>query len=657
MKADHDLLLSAEHLRLESGLARGEAMRGVFTFKRIPSRTYLTVDALQAQVLDEFSQSVNVPTALENCIRKRTCPPLRDFYDLVLKAHRAGVLRAEEIGAEGPPDARHRPVGWAPKLPARLWLALTILGSLAAAAAGALHPPSIPSALRGWAEGWAVACGALSLGYALAASVLRGAGGEVYRPHLRWLSFTPHFAVDLDDSCMVGRGARAAVFAAVLLPLALTSAVALWQQAAWSLVPALALLFALRPVGGGAISRLLPLLRRRPPIDTDRAPLFDAPMEVLEEWRTLWRRFELRVAAVQVVAALAWTFALGVAAERFLGISFVQVWAERAAWSAWALALAGALLGVTLLWAAAKVQYAVIDGLAALARRWSVAWHRWRGRASAIDSLQIETLVRRNALLRRLDVDTQNELIALLQPREVSAWRMLMNFDEPPPYVGLVLSGSAVIYQRLRSGRKARFLRIVEGDLFGAHPLVDPAQGNVAVRASTPLVIATLPVEDFQRLVLDRLGLPAVRCYVQNHLFLQRASALCAEWRPAAVARFAELAATASHPAGGTILVQGQEVGSFYVLYDGRARTLRDHKPVGTIDPGDFFGEISLLQTSTATADVETKDGARCLMVNRIEFIRFMSRNHHVALQLERLCSRRLGHPIFPLDAQSFEIR
>jgi CRP-like cAMP-binding protein len=148
-----------------------------------------------------------------------------------------------------------------------------------------------------------------------------------------------------------------------------------------------------------------------------------------------------------------------------------------------------------------------------------------------------------------------------------------------------------------------------------------------------------------------------VRRYVQNHLFLQRASTLCTDWRPAAVARFAELAGTSSHPSGGKILIQGQEVGSLYVLYEGRARAVRDKKAIGKLNPGDFFGEISLLQTSGATADVETKDDSRCLVVNRVEFIRFLSRNHHVALQLERLCSARLGRPIFPLDAHSFDVR
>jgi len=116
-------------------------------------------------------------------------------------------------------------------------------------------------------------------------------------------------------------------------------------------------------------------------------------------------------------------------------------------------------------------------------------------------------------------------------------------------------------------------------------------------------------------------------------------------------------AGTATHSAGGKIIIQGQEVGSLHVLYEGKARTVKDRQLIASLRPGDFFGEISLLQTSAATADVETTEETRCLVVNRVEFIRFLARNQHVALQLERFCSKRLGRPIFPLDHESFDVR
>ncbi|MCX6953158.1 MAG: cyclic nucleotide-binding domain-containing protein, partial [Verrucomicrobia bacterium] len=651
MPLDTNLLLSAERLYLEPGLLRGRPVRGVFTLKRVSSQTYLVVNELQSHVLEEFAQPRNVPDALESCIRRRTCPPLREFYDLILKAHRAGVLRSEELEAAGPPPRPRPPVQWAVPLPPKAGLMLAGISLIAVLVALGLRVPVLSLHGLDLLYGWLAVCGALSLGHLLAASALHGAGCEVHRPHLCWRSFAPHFAVELDDGCMTDRVGRAAPLALILLPLAVTTTVALWFGQAWVLPPLVAFVVGVCPVGTTVVGRLLPLLRRRPWLTTDGAPLFDAQLSLFEQWRVAWERFDGRVAAVQGGLGVLWGLAVGFIAFRASGI---LPWLELPQLSTWWLdlgAVVGAVVLVVAFALATEVQHRLIDATVALWRRVGAELRRWRvSRRPDPAPFELDALVRRHPLLRQLDPDAQEELVAHLVPLRERPWRRIIGFDEEASFVGLVVSGRATVYQRLKSGRKLRFFGIREGDLFGAHPLVDPAGSSVEVKTGTPLLAVTLGREDFLRIVVGKLGVPAVCRYVQSHLFLHRAAALCADWRPTAITRFAELASTATHAPGGKIILQGQEVGSLHVLYEGRARALKNRKPVGRLSPGDFFGEISLLQTSAATADVETIEETRCLVVNRIEFIRFLSRNQHVALQLERLCTKRLGHPIFQLD-------
>ena len=127
-----NLLLSAEVLRREDGLIRGQTVGTAFALKRVASQTYLIVDKLQAGVLAEFVKPKNVPEALENCIRSRKCPSLGDFYDLVLKAHRAGLLRSEELCKDAPVTIEHPPIHWRISLLPRLGTVLLGLGSLVA---------------------------------------------------------------------------------------------------------------------------------------------------------------------------------------------------------------------------------------------------------------------------------------------------------------------------------------------------------------------------------------------------------------------------------------------------------------------------------------------------------------------------------------------
>jgi CRP-like cAMP-binding protein len=60
------------------------------------------------------------------------------------------------------------------------------------------------------------------------------------------------------------------------------------------------------------------------------------------------------------------------------------------------------------------------------------------------------------------------------------------------------------------------------------------------------------------------------------------------------------------------------------------------------------------LQNSAASLDVIATRPTRLLCVQRTDFLRFVTHNHRVALSLEQIASRRLGRPIFPLQA-SFE--
>jgi CRP-like cAMP-binding protein len=65
-------------------------------------------------------------------------------------------------------------------------------------------------------------------------------------------------------------------------------------------------------------------------------------------------------------------------------------------------------------------------------------------------------------------------------------------------------------------------------------------------------------------------------------------------------------------PAGTRMTTEGRVGYEFYVILDGKASVERDGREVNILGPGDFFGELSLLDraprnaTVTAVTDVET---------------------------------------------------
>jgi CRP/FNR family cyclic AMP-dependent transcriptional regulator len=73
-------------------------------------------------------------------------------------------------------------------------------------------------------------------------------------------------------------------------------------------------------------------------------------------------------------------------------------------------------------------------------------------------------------------------------------------------------------------------------------------------------------------------------------------------------------------PAGRRLVRQGRSADSFYVLLEGEADLEVDGKRRPTLKPGDFFGEISMLDRGPATATVVTRTPARLMVMSHSQF-------------------------------------
>lgn len=93
---------------------------------------------------------------------------------------------------------------------------------------------------------------------------------------------------------------------------------------------------------------------------------------------------------------------------------------------------------------------------------------------------------------------------------------------------------------------------------------------------------------------------------------------------------------------GQIIVTQGTPGQAFYLIIDGQVEILRDNKSLGAFGPGDFFGEMSLLDQAPRSATIRALKDTQCLMLSSWDFRALLERHPSIAIKLLEVLSRRL---------------
>jgi CRP-like cAMP-binding protein len=84
--------------------------------------------------------------------------------------------------------------------------------------------------------------------------------------------------------------------------------------------------------------------------------------------------------------------------------------------------------------------------------------------------------------------------------------------------------------------------------------------------------------------------------------------------------------------AGRKLVTQGQFSYEFFAIEDGEAEVRRDGEHVADLGPGDFFGEMGLLERDLRTADVVAKTDMRLVTLTGWD-LRRLGRNSPQAVE------------------------
>ncbi|WP_269542248.1 cyclic nucleotide-binding domain-containing protein [Cerasicoccus fimbriatus] len=653
---DQAYILTKARLKLAYDIEASKPEHGILILKNVPLKTYLVVEEDQWWLLRKFREGVPLQELLPKLITDRKCPPLRSLYELVMKAVVTGVLEVDDQCLASAPK-QNRAVEWDHGLRFGMAHYFGVAAILFGTLTVLFRPLGTPTNLLEILIGWLLICGCLTVGYFLSACLLVGFDREVYDTRFRWKHAFPHFCCNVEDGRMGGRLCEMSVALMQMAPMFFITGIAAIWYPHLVYVLLLGVFFITAPTGRSPASLLLRSLYRRYPLSTTHDFIF-------VQNRLLWTLINARIKFTDKSYLLifgaftfVWLFTVFLANLsafdlnlRYLTDRYVQDGGAALTVIIVLIQMAATVLGslAMISWIAAKNVLHVIEQLQARKQK-PGPMRNHEISTEAVTQYFSETL-----LLKGVNAQILDELAQRVEGVVVDPKQYVCKEGEVGEHLYFVYDGGVEVLMELKSGRPLKITELGVGDVFGEIALLYNVPRTRSIRAARKSLLLAISRDDFQQLIVRSLGARDVEEIIRKQSFLHRID-LCRNWHPQALTSFSRLANIAEFKAGDTVIRKGMRNQFFYLIYDGLLEVVADSKRVAKLATGEFFGEISLLQNSTATADIVAITDSHCLVVQRRDFLQFIGKDFLVGLQFEDISSKRLKHPIFPLTGVAYD--
>ncbi len=110
----------------------------------------------------------------------------------------------------------------------------------------------------------------------------------------------------------------------------------------------------------------------------------------------------------------------------------------------------------------------------------------------------------------------------------------------------------------------------------------------------------------------------------------------------AGLASIARQLSERSYETGAVIVKQGEPGVGFYLIDEGKVEVEQGGRVLTALGPGEFFGELALLEDVPRTASVIARAPTRCLQLVRWHFRAILKENPEIAIRVLETAVRRL---------------
>lgn len=226
--------------------------------------------------------------------------------------------------------------------------------------------------------------------------------------------------------------------------------------------------------------------------------------------------------------------------------------------------------------------------------------------------------VKNNFLFRSLDSEQLALVFAGMSAKPVVAGQVVIRQGEEGDNFYIVEAGRYAVEV---DGKEV--VQIGPGGSFGELALMYNAPRAATIKALEDGTLYAVDRPTFRRVIIDLAH--EKRCKYMD--FLKSLPLLASTLSELEIGKIADALEEIQFTKPGEVVIkQGDPGDAFYIILDGSASVYRDDTHVGTLHPGDYFGELALInrQPRAASIFVQGPGQLKCLRLGEADFVRLL---------------------------------
>ena len=273
--------------------------------------------------------------------------------------------------------------------------------------------------------------------------------------------------------------------------------------------------------------------------------------------------------------------------------------------------------------------------------RWAALLSQKRGFAKE-DRVK---LLRETFLFHQFDYEELERISSIVRGRSYHGGEAVIEQDSKGDEAYIIQKGQVEVKVEDQIGETHTVAVLSPGDFFGELALLEDAPRSATIVAMDELEVLVLDRPVFEKFVQKHGGAKEKLSEAIRALRVIQRMPLFEEFSSGEMATVASKFNMEIYREGQKIVIQGEMGDRFYVIQSGMAEVIigtnGEEEKIRSLRPGEFFGELALLQDIPRTATVRAQESTTVFSLRKSDFIELFGGHPFALKKLQRESSRR----------------